>query len=90
MRDDELQRTVQRPGQRHLAFKALEWKRSGVFIVRLREAALCDHAVVLDTNNRMIIDCALVLSAHVLERCGGAEATKFRLCEVREVRRICK
>ncbi len=69
VRDDGLQRTMLRPGQRNLAFHALVAKRSGVFFMRPPEDAFCDRAVVVNASNGVKIDseesCPLVISAPV-------------------------
>ena len=58
--------------------------------MRILEEKRVDHAVVVDAQNKVIIDSkeevALELSAGNLARCGGEGAKKLRVVEVREIR----
>lgn len=60
-------------GKREETFKKLAKKASAVFIVRLRQERLVDHAVVLDANRGIIAASEkrlpLVLLQDVLMRC---------------------
>ncbi len=86
MREIEAQAAIQK-ADRRVAFAFLAAKRSGVYVVRLREEACVDHALVVDANNGMIIDseetCALRPAADVLMCCGGPRAKLLRTREVR-------
>ena len=91
VRDQELQQAIQN-SDRCFAFNKIAARREGVFLVRLREDARVDHAVVVDAGRRVIIDSeetfALALSADILKRCGGDEAKNLRVFELREVTAI--
>lgn len=60
------------------AFCELARRTSGIFIVRLHEVGLVDHAVAVDASNRVIIDSveatAIDLTARNLARCSGEKA----------------
>lgn len=57
-----------------------------MYFVRILQDRHFDHAVVVDANNRAIIDseekCALALEEDLLERCGGVLIYKLRVHEV--------
>eukprot|EP00171_Calliarthron_tuberculosum_P001494 IDg1494t1 len=71
------------------AFRALAEKKSGVYIVRLRDDVKVDYEVGVDAKRSIIVDseetCALELTASVLERCGGEYAKNIRVQEVRKI-----
>eukprot|EP00171_Calliarthron_tuberculosum_P003321 IDg3321t1 len=73
VRDASLQCAVQSPNKIE-EFGAISARRSGVFIVRLRDGACVDHDLVGDANESGITDseetCALMLLAEIFEQCG--------------------
>ncbi len=87
-RDADVQQAIQ-ASDRWSAFRVLRAKRQGVFVVRLHEAKLVDHAVVVDANSGVIIyseeSTALVLASAVLQRCGGENGRNLRVIEVRAI-----
>ena len=89
VRDGESQRAIQ-SADRGAAFRVLAAKRSGIFIVRLQEVKLVDHAVVVHADAGVIVDStettAIVLTGENLERCGGEKVQNLRVVEVREVK----
>lgn len=65
-RDSELQRAML--GNNHIAaLQALAAKRSGVYIVRLRQERVMDHSFVVDRNGRVIIESEESLSLELFE-----------------------
>ncbi len=64
-------------------------QRGGVFLARTYETGVVDHAIVVDCRRKGIYDSAekwpLELSEDALEACGGDEAVRPRIIEVREV-----
>ena len=89
VRDEEVQRAIQ-GGDRTAPFRVLAARRAGIFIVRILEERRVDHGVVVDAQNRVIIDSeeevAPKLSAGNLARFGGEGAKKLRVVEVQEIR----
>ncbi len=81
LRDIEAQAAIQKANRR-VAFDFLVAKRAGVYVVRLREDACVDHAVVADANDGAIIDseeaCALRLSSGEFEGAGVASIGEYR------------
>eukprot|EP00171_Calliarthron_tuberculosum_P009467 IDg9467t1 len=71
--------------QHYKAFLEFEEPWWDVYIVRLRQDGHVDHAVVVDANNRIIVDSeetsALRCAAYVLERCGGEFVDRLRVCK---------
>ena len=89
VRDGESQRAIQ-SADRGAAFRVLAAKRSGIFIVRLQEVILVDHAVVVHADAGVIVEStettAIVLTGENLERCGGEKVQRLRVVEVREIK----
>ncbi len=72
------------------AFSWLASKTRGIYIVRLKQDSLVDHAVCVDAGRRLILDSEEIhpirLSAETLALCGGSHAKNLRLVEIRELR----
>lgn len=88
IRDMGLQQAMRKRSTRRV-FELITAKPAGVFIVRLREDALVDHAVVADANSGVIIDSEesypLKLAEDNLEREGVNEARNLKVPEIRRV-----
>jgi len=66
--------------------------KEGVCLVRLEQHAVVDHCIVIDAKRKWILDSAedypIRLSAATVRMCGGSEATKLGVAEVRELREV--
>lgn len=88
VRNDAVQAAIQRDNS-YEAFTSLTVASSGIFIVRVLQENVVDHAVAIDAARNVIIDSAenfgIELSVSNLKRCGGNDSTDLRVVEVRQV-----
>lgn len=70
-------------------FQTIADMQSGVYIVRLREEKVCDHAVVVDATRRVIYDNAedraIRLTAENLKKCAGPRRKRPAVAQVRKI-----
>ena len=83
-------RRVPKDERQGIASNPFEWvasRKQGVMLVRLEQAEIVDHCVVVNANAGVIIDSceprSLVLRKQALRLCGGSSASNLRIAEVR-------